>query len=1297
MANPEQIRTREDFAQNLTLLRESARLSVREVAKAIGLPASTVGDYFSGGHLPPARSPEVLEAILRTCGVTDDEDVAAWAAALRRVRQAPGPRPRDAPAPYLGLSSYQPEHSEWFVGRERLTQLLTAQLADACQTGGGLFAVVGPSGSGKSSLLRAGMIAALCRGEVSPAFSQRSPVVLMTPGARPMTGLAARMAEMAGVDAARVEAQLRSPGEESVNELVSDLLGESGGIAIVVDQFEEVFTACEDEGEREAFIAALDRLHRAGTPAACVLVVVGLRADFYGHALLHPLLVPALQQRQVVVGPMTGEEIRRVIEEPARKANVAVEKGLVELLLTELAPARGGVDAHDPGALPLLSHALLATWERRQRGRMTVAGYIDSGGIRAAVAHTAEAAYNSLTAEQQELARWLFLRLVRVAPDMADTRRRMPLTELTGWGSTPRPELYDVLDTFADHRLLTVDADHVEITHEAVLVAWPRLREWIDADRAGLRIHRQLADAAAAWRDSDHDVNALYRGTRLAAASEWANDPAHVDLLNPLERSFLDRSLVQEATEREAAQRRTRRLAQLTAALAVLALVATTSAAYAFVQRRAADHARNLAISRQIATTADELRANDPNLAAQLALAAYRIEPTVEARSSMLQSYAGPALTRLDSGSVLLQAVAASRDGELMAAAGAGGTVTVWELSGLGGPAVRTVLTGHSGTVFALAFSPEGQMLASAGEDGVVMLWDLSDPESPGQHRAPADGEPTTVYALAFSPDGGTLAAGSFDGQIRLWRVGGPGAAPTAVTRMESDGASPVKSLAFTPDGATLAAGTAAGVVQLWDVSVMPVDLRTSVTGPTNEVFSLAFTRDGHFLVAGSKDTTVWTWDTSNVDQPVPSGAAITGAGGWVNAVAVSPDGSRFAAGGSDGFVRLYQSDTRQLIREMPHPSHITSVAFTPDGGTLATAAADGRVRLWSSSAPEITTPGSTIFAVMFGPGERLALAGNDNAARIWDLTAPRRPVETRNPIVVPEDLPVASGAAALSPDGTTLALGCRDGTVQIWDVNGTASRPRAILTGPTDLIQWLAFSPDGGALAAGSNDHNVWLWDLDSPSTAGRALSGHTNYVYSVAFSPDGRTLASGSIDSTVRLWDVSDLAAPAQLGPPLSEAENYVNTVAFSPDGRLLASGDADNNVWLWDVTDRTQPRQLGPLAGPHNYVLNVAFSRDSRTVAASGGDGTLWLWDIADPRRPVRLAAIDASTKPVYSIEFSAAGSLASGGSDGTVRIWHTDPEAVAAHLCSTVGDRISESEWQQYVPDVPYQPACPPPVG
>src|SRR6266851_3056779 len=441
-SDPGRIATQQDFGRELTLARRRAGLTVREVARAAGIPASTAGDYFSGRHLPPPSQPDSLPRILAACGVTDLGLLREWASALVRVRRAPGRRAVGASAPYRGLASFEPEDAEWFFGREELTAHLliraTAGTTAAGTTAAGTTAagttaagttaagttaagptgtdgtgdtvgvplvVIGSSGSGKSSLLRAGLIPRLL------AADPTRPLALFTPGASPLADLARQLSRLglaAGTDASETEAALRSDPEGSARLVGQVSYASRAGPAIVVDQFEEAFTDCLDEDERRAFITALCAL---SGPA---VVVLALRADFYDRALSHPGLSRALQQRQVVVGPMTWEQVRRAIVEPARKARLDVDDGLVELLLRDLAPAAGGGNppgaGPEPGVLPLLSHALLATWQNGHGGTLTVTDYQASGGIHDAIARTAEAVYEELADEQRGIARRLRVR-----------------------------------------------------------------------------------------------------------------------------------------------------------------------------------------------------------------------------------------------------------------------------------------------------------------------------------------------------------------------------------------------------------------------------------------------------------------------------------------------------------------------------------------------------------------------------------------------------------------------------------------------------------------------------------------------------------------------------------------------------------------------------------------------------------------------------------------------------------------------------------------------------------------------
>jgi WD40 repeat protein/transcriptional regulator with XRE-family HTH domain len=1316
VAGPQDILSLRDFGWQLTLVRERAGLTVREVAKAVGLPSSTVGGYFGGSHLPPVRSPKLLPDILAVCRVTDPVVVAQWTDALTRVRHAASARRGESVAPYRGLASFQPEHADWFFGREDLTESLIRRLARPAAARLPAI-VVGPSGSGKSSLLRAGLIPAVQAGRMDVADCAHWQTLLFVPGEQPLTELSKQLGALAGLTPGEVVRMLE-PGQGAQRGLMlqqaAQSLAQAAGataaqgprewrLVVAVDQFEETFTAVADAADREAFVSAL------GAVAETAVVVLAMRADFYPQALRYPLLAAALQDAQLVVRPMAQEELRRAIVEPARKANLDVADGLVEVLLREFAPLaqRGAADAaHDIGALPLLSHALLATWKASRRGELTLADYQGTGGVSGAVAHTAERAFDDLTDAQRDLARRLFLRLVHIADDAADTRRRVTVGELfPGDNRADGSELGLVLDTFIDRRLITADAETVEIAHEALLSAWPRLREWIENDRAGLRLHRQLTEAARTWESNHRDPLALYRGNRLYAAREWADDPAHTQDLNALEREFLDRSTGQELADTRATRRRTRRLQQLVGALTVLFVVSGLLSGFAFHERAAATGQRNLAISRQVAIEADQLRSTDASLAMQLSLAAYRISPTPEARSSVLDSYAGPAETRIIGPAGVMQAIAVSPDGRTLAGAGTSATVQLWNLAHPGRPSRwGPALTGHTNTIYSVAYSPDGRVLASAGGDKTVRLWDVADPARARALGTPLAGPANTVYSVAFSPNGRLLAAGSADDRVWLWDVSNPGR-PRRLDAPLSGPAGYVQSVAFSPDGHTLAAGGADDAVHLWDFTDphRPVPLGAPLTGAGSRIYTVAFSPDGRTLAAGSADKTVRLWNTTDPRRPVALAVPLVGPASWVNSVAFSPDGRFLAAGSSDDKLWVWDLSTDQVTASLPHPAPVTAVQFFHNGASVAIGGADGTARIWDLPGPVMTGPTQSIFAVAFGVGgageHMLAVAGADNTAQLWNVSDPRDPVRVGPTLVNATREGRPTGAAALSPDTRTLAVGALDGSVQLWDLSDRL-RPRPIptrLTGLTGLVQSITFSPDGRILAAGGNDHRTALWDVSTPARPvplGQPLTGPTNYVYSPSISPDGRVLAVGGADDRIWLWDIADPARPRRLGPPLTGPASYVNAVAFSPDGRTLAAGSADSRVWLWDMTDPARPRRLDPpLAGPTSYVYSVAFSADGRDLAASTGDGSIWLWDVGDLRRPQLLATLTGPKGAVFTDVFDPDHPvLATAGADGTVRLWNTDTDQVAGFICAASGDPMTASEWAQYIPGLPYNPPC-----
>jgi WD40 repeat protein/transcriptional regulator with XRE-family HTH domain len=975
---------RAEFAAALSELRGRSGLSVRELAKRLGVPHSTIGDWFAGGHVPSTTQMTLFRQVLEACGAADPEP---WLAALHRVRGASDRRISRAGPPYRGLKPFETADAPLFFGRDEETAAILNRIREL-RTGQGpaMLAVVGPSGSGKSSLLRAGVIAAL--------QAEAVPCALATP------------------------TQLSAVADEP------DVL--------VLDQFEESFTHL-DSGARRRLLEALAH-RRPGT-----VVVLGLRADFYAAASREPALLPALQNAQVVVGPLDRDRVRAAITRPAAQAGMSVEDGLVEVILGDLAPHDAPGIAHDPGALPLLSHALLATWERARGSRLTLADYRASGGIEQGIQRSADEVFASLDSSEQALARRLFLRLVNVAEEAQLTRRRISRPELAQLGVGTDA----VTDRFVDRRLLTVDRDTVQVSHEALLSAWPRLRDWIDADRAGLRLHRQLTDAAHAWQDADRDTALLLRGTRLDAAIEWA--AGHGESTE-LEREFVSASRAQAVAEHSTQQRQLRRLRRMLAALGVLAAVAVASTvvtlhatSVANDSRRKATQTRDQALSRQVAIESRDLASADPALAQQLALAAYRIWPTTEARSALLDQSARPLITRVLGGPGPTP-LAVSPDGALAAVGhGDDGSIHLYRLRGDSPPLPLATLHGPPGSqVYALAAA--GQLLAAGGTSKAVQLWDVADPRHPSSIATLAPAFRGAVQSIAVSPDGRTVAAASSGTHpVQEWDITDP-ASPRALPAPPGIPAGVTEqAVAFSRDGDQLAAAGSDGALYLWGAARAGPGQPRTVKAAAGSIDALVFNPDGSQLFAGDKSGAITAWTLRDLRRARTLHVATNS---FINALALSPDGSQLAAGSSDNTLTQWDTRTWAIQATTEHPGPVTGIGYTPDGTTTLSTAADGALRLWPANGYVYADPGSSVWSVAYtADGSRLTLADNgaQPSVRLWDARDPTHPA----PLSPRLPIPAGDGTSAVRADGTLTAAGTANGQVALWDTSDPG-HPRA-------------------------------------------------------------------------------------------------------------------------------------------------------------------------------------------------------------------------------------------------------------
>jgi WD40 repeat protein/transcriptional regulator with XRE-family HTH domain len=1243
------------FGDLLKFLRRRERLTQLELSIAVGYSEAQIGRLEQNQRRPDFTTVKAL--FIPALHLEDEPDLS-----LRLLELARSARQEDAPAPgaapYRGLLFFDVADADLFFGREALTTHLVERVTDLAKDASSRFlAVVGASGSGKSSLVRAGLAVVLQRlgWEIHTFTPTADPLEMLTANYDP-------------------------PGAKN---------GQSH--LLLVDQFEETFTLCRDENERVAFIERL--LSIARDPAGKTTVVIALRADFYSHCAQYPLLRAAVAAEQEYIGQMTKEELRRAIEEPAKRGGWEFEPGLVDILLSDI--GADGMGQPEPGALPLLSHALLATWERRRGRTFTLAGYHASGGVRGAIAETAESVYtDQLNQAQQELAHDIFLRLTELGEGTEDTRRRATLTELAH-KSEEATQLRAVLNTLAEARLITLNEDTAEVAHEALIREWERLHEWLSQDREGLRLHRHLTDAALEWQARQQDAAELYRGARLAQTREWAS--ANEGRLNVLEREFIAASIEQEqheALEREAqrqreleaarelAENQSRSAKQLRRRALFLAgaacLAAFLAVAAVFIAVAANNNARQSS-AHQLASAAEAGLQVDSGQSISLTLQSLQIQPLADTYSllhrALFSSHLRASVHAHDSDAVF---IAISPAGDRLATSGAGGSVRVWRVNGgvidpaplltledlnagckpstatrlMFSPNGRHLAVGgcnpyislvdaHSGELIrrftpdwveligaltGLGFSPDGRWLAAFGLHGQITLWDVENGQNLLTFQAHEPGQDMlTMTCIDFSQDGRRLATGGTDGEVKLWSLEGgtDGLKATLIAQLVQKNEGIVQALRFKPDGTGLAEATLSAI-HILDLAPLVSGLpgtelvKIPLNKNTVRLNSLYFTPAGDHLVSTQIATLKHDADPTPYENEVQIWDASTGSlllsilpEQQLMAGVISPDGQTIYTAHVGGEIHSWDISNLGSPEGLAAPAGGSGGALnlSPDGKRLLVMEqvdlAGGKYQFsWLRiDGSQLATLGH--FTISLGERQAMVLV-DKNLSRIVavDLHNLCRVFDAADGALLNEFQLGAAGpigaAFVVNADASRLFMttdySLTDGLVEIWDIPAGS---RLFQFHIPDAAFFSAFSPDGKAIVTyqGNNSaHLIRWWD---PATGQKIkeIDPGQDGILGVVFTLDGKFWLSWGEDKTVKIHE----AATDRLVRTISPAAQ-ITSVIVSPDNHTIAVGLSTSQTTLYSFEDG---HELVTLPGS-----SIVFSPDRPVVLDTiSGDPTVY----------------------------------------------------------------------------------------
>ena len=1148
-----------------------------------------------------------------------EDELAAGIVELQSLRERSAPDRRLPGCPFRGLASFDVQDAPVFYGRERLVAEMVARLP-----GTRLMGIVGPSGSGKSSAMRAGLLAALADG-VLPS-SESWPLALIRPGEHPLHALERAVA---GLPA--------SPHR-----------------LLAVDQFEEVFTACRDEDERAKFLDALVGCARDAQRTQTV-VIIAMRADFYGRCARYPELSRMLGSNHVLVGPMRRHELRRAIELPARQAGLEVGPELVEALIADV--------EGEPGGLPLLSTALLELWQHRDGRRLHLRAYEQTGGVRGAVARLAEAAYTRLDPGQRAQARRILLRL----SGEAGVRARVPIGELGDAGA--------VLAVLADERLITIGEGEVEVAHEALLREWPRLRGWLEEDEDGRRLHRQLMRAARDWDAAGRDPSELYRGARLAAALDWAG--AHTAELNATEAEFLDAC-------RAASERGQRRLRAVLTGVALLLVLAVLAGLVALEQRGSAREQAVAADAQRLGARA--LAEDDLDVGLLLARQGVALDDSVQTRGSLLAALlkSPAALGVLRGDGERMSTILLSPDQRTLAAGNADNKVFLFDtrtrrrIGTLEPTPIQSWIT-------EMAFSPDGRRLA-IGHDvqtygNKVAVLDVRSGRVVQRIDPPAG---RLLSGLRYSDDGRTL-----DLIAARWQIDdGP---PELVRYDARTGRRLVGPVAVSEKGYPSVTLTSDGR-RLIAVGAEETTVRDARTLRALERFPVGGL-NGHALSSDDR-TVALARDASVRLLDLRTGAVRTAEGrhgATITQIRFTPDNRTLATTGDDGKIALWDVQSAAITGETlsGHAGPINSAQITRDGA-IYTSSVDGTVLIWDLRGDRrlgrpfetgTGNPGRPHLAL--SSDGRLIAAGQENGAiSIVDARTLKRS----------DPFPVVTTGQALGigflPGSHRLVVGGPEGFLAIVD----ADRGKVLrrLRGHRGLVYPPGISADGHLLATGSDNNTIRLWSLPDGRPLGAPLR-FRQLVSDVQLSPDGHWLTVVVSDEhfdkgAAEVWDVRTRRRVRTLARPDRDKPGFLR---FSPDGELLVMGYRRGLSQVWSTT--TWKPVTRPLAADAAAIGPAAISPDGRTLATGSLEGTVRLWDI-ETGQAVGAALPGLPAIPV-SPHFTVDGTqLIASYDSGRAYRWDIRPESLARHACQVAGRRLTRAEWTQFLPGRPYEPAC-----